>query len=597
MQGVIVGMAGSGGDGIVSAGEILLHAFAQAGYGGMLGKSFGSQIRGGESSCRLRIAAEPVWNAGGVLDLALALNLEDFIRFESELPVNARTVVVYDRQSGVSPPDLPLAEANPELALALPLAEMARSAGRPEARNLVAVGLVAEWLGLPRAAAEEAVGWRFARRDQATRELNRRALGAGFDYGRIHPPPRELGLDPPSYSGPPRAVADGNEMCARGALFAGCKFFAGYPITPASEIMQRLQAEIWKHGGAFLQAEDEIAGIGAALGASFAGAKAMTATSGPGLSLQAEMLGLASAAELPLVCVDVQRGGPSTGLPTKQEQADLFAAAFSAHGDSVRPVLAPTGAADAFFQTVEAFNIAETYQTPVILLSDQEIAQSKAVIDPIEIGRLAVAERLEPTAEELKAYRRFRHTGAGVSPLSRPGTKGGNYLAAGLEHDERGAPSASGAVHSRMNEKRLGKLEPLKVRRDLFLNEGNPLSAIGLIAWGNIAGVVREAAQRAWAEGIEVKLLVPKLLYPVADEIYRDFFRSLRRCVVVEQSQQGQLHRIIRMWTEVPREFVSVSKSGANPITPDEILRLIQAMAQPASDRFQTHYCDLLTIL
>ena len=154
-------------------------------------------------------------------------------------------------------------------------------------------------------------------------------------------------------------------MCGAAALFAGCKFFGGYPITPASEIMQYLGREIWKHGGSLLQAEDEIAGIAAAVGASFAGVKAMTATSGPGLSLKTEVLGLASVAELPLVCVDVQRGGPSTGMPTKPEQADLFAAVFSAHGDTVRPVLAPISVADTFGVTVEAFNIAEQYQTPV----------------------------------------------------------------------------------------------------------------------------------------------------------------------------------------------------------------------------------------
>ena len=178
-------------------------------------------------------------------------------------------------------------------------------------------------------------------------------------------------------------------MCAAAAIFAGCEFFSGYPITPSTEIMQFLSREIWKYGGAVLQAEDEIAGIGAALGASFAGKKAMTATSGPGMSLKTEMLGLASIAELPLVVVNVQRGGPSTGMPTKSEQGDLFQAVFSAHGDVLRPVLAPTSVADTFAITVEAFNIAERFQTPVVILSDQEIAQRKESLDPIDTAQFA----------------------------------------------------------------------------------------------------------------------------------------------------------------------------------------------------------------
>jgi 2-oxoglutarate ferredoxin oxidoreductase subunit alpha len=375
-------------------------------------------------------------------------------------------------------------------------------------------------------------------------------------------------------------LTDGNEMCGAAALFAGCKFFGGYPITPASEIMQYLGREIWKYGGSLLQAEDEIAGIAAAVGASFAGVKAMTATSGPGLSLKTEVLGLASVAELPLVCVDVQRGGPSTGMPTKREQADLFAAVFSAHGDTVRPVLAPVSVADTFGVTVEAFNIAEQYQTPVIVLSDQEIAQRKEIVQPIDTSRFQLVERLKPTERELERYTRFRFTESGISPLSHPGMKGGNYLAAGIEHNELGAPTASGEMHARMNDKRLGKMDPLKLRRDLFVMEGDPDAPVGLISWGSVAGVALEALHLARTEGIKARLLVPKLLYPVAEEIYREFFAPLRKCLVIEQSHQGQLYRIIRMWVPVPPEFQVLAKSGANPISPEEVLEKIRVMAR-----------------
>jgi 2-oxoglutarate ferredoxin oxidoreductase subunit alpha len=369
-------------------------------------------------------------------------------------------------------------------------------------------------------------------------------------------------------------------MCAAAAIVAGCTFFAGYPITPSTEIMQFLGRELWKHGGLVLQAEDEIAGAGAAVGASFAGHKAMTATSGPGMSLKTEMLGLASIAELPLVCVNVQRGGPSTGMPTKSEQSDLFQAVFSAHGDVVRPVLAATGVADMFATTVEAFNIAEQYQTPVILLSDGEIGQRKEIVDPIEPGRFAIVERRRPSPRELETYVRYALTESGISPISEPGMPGGNYLAAGIEHNEHGAPTANGVMHAKMNEKRIRKLDPLRRWRGAVTIAGDPDAPIGLVAWGSIAGVAREALD--WAErlGVHAKLLFPTLLYPVPQPAYDDFFGSVRSGLIVEQSHQGQLYRLLRMFISLPPGVSSLARSGANPFTPAEIAERLAVLAQ-----------------
>jgi 2-oxoglutarate ferredoxin oxidoreductase subunit alpha len=574
-------MAGSGGDGIVSAGESLIGAAAADGYFAILTKSFGSQIRGGESSCRLRVSARPVLNPGGTLDVAVVLNWEDFLRFGRELPVDPNTVVIYETKTGVEPAQAPLGGIFPAVVVAVPMEAMAmESAGTLQAKNNVVLGLLAGWFGLARESILKGIRKKFARKGEAVLQGNERAFAAGLAYAEQHPVGDAHKLSPPVASTGRKLLTDGNEMCGAAALFAGCKFFGGYPITPASEIMQYLGREIWKYGGSLLQAEDEIAGIGAAVGASFAGLKAMTATSGPGLSLKTEVLGLASVAELPLVCVDVQRGGPSTGMPTKPEQADLFAAAFSAHGDTVRPVLAPISVADMFGVTVEAFNIAEQYQTPVLVLSDQEIAQRKEIVDPVDTSRFTLVDRLEPTPQELENYVRFRFTESGISPLSHPGMKGGNYLAAGIEHNELGAPTANGGIHARMNDKRLKKMDPLKHRRDLFMFEGDEDATIGLISWGSVAGVALEALHLARAEGLKVRLLAPKLLYPVSEEIYGEFFAPLQRCLVVEQSHQGQLYRIIRMWVQVPAQFEVLAKSGANPIAPEEVLGRIRTMAQ-----------------
>ena len=578
---LIIGMAGSGGDGIVSAGESLIGAAAAEGYFAILTKSFGSQIRGGESSCRLRVSARPVLNPGGTLHVAVVLNWEDFLRFGGELPVGPGTVVIYEAKTGVEPAQLPLGGIMPAVVVAVPMEAMAmKAAGTLQAKNNVVLGLLAGWFGLARESILKGIRKKFARKGEAVLQGNERAFAAGLEYADQHSLGDERHLSPPAPASGRKVLTDGNEMCGAAALFAGCKFFGGYPITPASEIMQYLGREIWKHGGSLLQAEDEIAGVAAAVGASFAGVKAMTATSGPGLSLKTEVLGLASVAELPLVCVDVQRGGPSTGMPTKPEQADLFAAVFSAHGDTVRPVLAPVSVADTFGITVEAFNIAEQYQTPVLVLSDQEIAQRKEIVDPVDPSRYKLVDRLQPTGPELEKYVRFRFTESGISPLSHPGMKGGNYLAAGIEHNELGAPTANGELHARMNDKRLKKMDPLKLRRDLFLIEGDPDATIGLISWGSIAGVAMEALQLARAEGIKTRLLVPKLLYPVAEYIYQEFFAPLQQCLVVEQSHQGQLYRIIRMWVSVPPRYDVLAKSGSNPIAPEEILEKLRAMAR-----------------
>ncbi|HEX9639498.1 MAG TPA: 2-oxoacid:acceptor oxidoreductase subunit alpha, partial [Acidobacteriota bacterium] len=539
---LIIGMAGSGGDGIVSAGESLIAAAARQGYHAIMTKSFGSQIRGGESSCRLRLSAEPVMSGGGALHVAVALNWEDFLKFGSELPVAGTTLVIYDRATGVAPDRLPLAGVIPAQVLAVPIGELAQqAAATTKAKNSVVLGLLAGWLGVFRDSLRAGIAAKFAAKGEAVVETNQNAYDAGIEYAAAHPlePGTELTLEPAT--GSPKLLVDGNEMCALAAIYAGCQFFSGYPITPASEIMQTLDRELWKYGGTVLQAEDEIAGVAAALGASFAGVKAMTATSGPGMSLKTEVLGLATIAELPLVCVNVQRGGPSTGIPTKSEQADLFQAVFSAHGDVVRPVLAPTGAADIFPLTVEAFNLAEHYQTPVILLSDQEIAQRKETVEPFDPTRYRVIERRRPAGKELERYQRFQLTPTGISPISHPGLPGGNYLASGIEHNPSGAPTASGEVHAQMVEKRSKKLRPLLRRRDLFELEGEPEAPLGLVAWGSVAGIAREALQLARQQGLWAKLLIPKLLYPVAEEIYADFFASVSSGLVVEQSQQGQL--------------------------------------------------------
>lgn len=573
---LVIGMAGSGGDGIVSAGESLLTAAALDGYHGVMSKSFGPQIRGGESSFRLRVSTSKVLNSGGTLDIAVALNWDDFLRFGGELPVGGHTTVVYDSNTKVAPNAIPLVGVTPAEILSVPIEQMARDEGGTDrAKNTVVLGLMAGWVGIARDQMIAGIRKKLAKKGDAVVDNAIKAFHAGLAYAEAHPLATDRRIVRPEQ---PMAkyVVDGNDLCGAAAIAAGCDFFGGYPITPSSEIMHFLGREIWRFGGTMVQCEDEIAGIGAVVGASFAGKKAMTATSGPGMSLKSEILGLATIAELPLVCVNVQRGGPSTGIPTKAEQSDLFQAVFSAHGDVIRPVLAPISVEDVFPMTVEAFNIAEYYQTPVILLTDGDLGQRKETAEPIDASNLQLVTRRTPTEKELEKYVRFRLTESGISPISHPGMKGGNYLASGIEHNEAGAPTANGEMHAKMNEKRLRKFAPLKRRRDLFLTEGHHDAPIALISWGSIAGVAIEAARLAVKQGLRVKLLVPRLLYPINEEVYQDFFASVKRGVIVEQNHQGQLYRLLRMFVDVPRGIETLAKSGSNPITPLEVVERLR---------------------
>jgi len=576
---LVIGMAGSGGDGIVSAGESLLTAAALEGYHGVMTKSFGPQIRGGESSFKLRVCTHKVLNSGGSLDIAVALNWEDFLKFGGELPVSGSTTVVYDSNTNVPVDKIPLVGVTPAEVLAVPIEKMAREIGGSDrTKNTVVLGLMAGWMGIGKEQMLAGIRKKLSKKGAEVVEKAEKAFHAGLEYAEQHPLTQSRRMAEPEIASA-KFVVDGNDLCAAAAIVAGCDFFGGYPITPSSEIMHFLGREIWKYGGTMLQAEDEIAGIGAVVGASFAGKKALTATSGPGMSLKTEMLGLASIAELPLVCVNVQRGGPSTGIPTKSEQSDLLQAAYSAHGDVIRPVLAPVSAEDMFGVTIEAFNMAEYYQSPVIVLSDQEVGQRKETAEPIDASKVKLIERQKPTEKELEKYARFRLTETGISPISHPGMKGGNYLASGIEHNESGAPTANGEMHSKMNDKRLRKFLPLKRRRDLFIIEGSPDAPLALISWGSTAGMAIEACQIAVKSGIKVKLLVPKLLYPVSEEVYQDFFLSIKRGLVVEQNHQAQLYRLLRMYVDVPRGIETLAKSGSNPITPMEIVDRLRTIS------------------
>jgi 2-oxoglutarate ferredoxin oxidoreductase subunit alpha len=576
---LIIGMAGAGGDGVVSAGDSLITALAIDKYNAVLTKSFGPQIRGGESSFKLRVSTKPVRSIGEHLDLAIALNWDDFLKFGAELPITEKTIVVYDSNTGILPENIPVS-GKPAKVFSIPIEEMAiKTAKTNRAKNVVVLGLISGWYGIAESGIITGIRNKFTKKGPEVLKGNEDAFYEGVRYAKENPiSTGDIKLSQPLPDAKSKILTDGNDICAAAAIFSGCQFFGGYPITPSSEIMQLLNREIWKYGGVTIQMEDEIAGVCSTIGASFAGKKALTATSGPGMSLKSEALGLATMAEIPLVAVNVQRGGPSTGIPTKSEQSDLFQAVFSAHGDVVRPVLAPIDVEDVFSMTVEAFNIAEYYQTPVIILSDAELAQRKEVIDEIDTSKFKVIDRKKPNQSELEDYTRFKFTADHISPMSQPGMFKGNYLASGIEHSESGAPTSSGEMHAKMIEKRTKKLDPLKNRSDLFMTYGSPGADLALVSWGSCAGVAMEACDLAIESGLKVKLLIPKLIYPIAESVFNDFFKSVKKGLVVEQNYLGQLYHVMRMFVNVPDGLKPFAKAGSNPFGAIEIFEKLKAL-------------------
>ena len=569
MQELTLAFVGAGGDGAVAAGDIIASACASKGLHVIKTEAYGPQIRGGESSSTVRVSGRPIHAQSDAVDVLIVFRWADFARFHDEIVLADDAVVFHEL--GDEPPEAIGSRA----CFGVPFAALAREAGAAGAKNVLAVGFAVAALGLPLDAVRRAIAHRFSKKAPAVIESNLRIFDRGvLEAESLGTPVKE----PFTYqTGPPKLLMSGNEASAFGAIHAGCRFFAGYPITPSTEILHFLGQWLPKLGGVTLQTEDELSAIGATIGASFAGAKAMTATSGPGLSLMGELLGLASIAEIPTVIVNVQRGGPSTGLPTKSEQSDLFQALYGSHGDTPRVVIACSDVEESFHATVEAFNIAEEYQLPVIVLSDQSIAQRRQTIDESALKH-EVRGRRYPTPADLLEYCRYRSEPDGVSPMSVPGMAGGVYQTNGLEHDGQGRPSASFQVHDAMNAKRFRKLAAVEERYRLFHRFGAERPDIGVICWGSSVGVVREALEQLGEESSRIGVFAPRMLAPIPRHNLQTFIDSCGSILVAELSYSGQFHQYLRSQVDLPRATTLFSRSGGKALSASEIIGALRPL-------------------
>ena len=561
---VSVVLAGSGGAGVMTAGNMLLEAAAHAGYYALMTRSSGPQIRGGEAAAMLRIACAPVECMEDRFHLLAAVDWENVQRFNAEIPLAAESLIVEDPDQG-EPPGVFLASGAARAVL--PLRRLARSV--PEGRaNMVLLGAVAALLGLPEEAVADAVGRTLGKRVQALAP-SLAAVAAGRDAAAGIE--RRFPLAPPPAAAERRWLLTGNEAAGYGAIKGGVRFVAAYPITPATELLEWMSPALAAVGGSMVQAEDELASVNMAIGASWGGVPSLTATSGPGLSLMVESLGLAVAAEIPLVVVDVMRVGPSTGIPTKSEQGDLNIAVHGLHGDAPHLVLAANSVADCLGTTQWAVQLAESLQAPAIVLSDQFLGQARSVIDrPADLA--ATGER-RSAAAGTPDYRRYALTPDGVSPMAIPGTAGLAYTADGLEHAERGTPSSQATDHRAQLDKRLRKLTGWHYGDRWADLEGDREARCAIVTFGSCTGPVREGLARAAADGVSARLVSLRLLAPLPSGPLLAALAGAERVLVVEQNHSAQLYRYLRAECDLPGRTESLHRPGALQFTPGEIHR------------------------
>lgn len=569
METLQIRMAGESGEGVLSTGELVTQAAARAGYRVLTYKTNPSEIKGGQAMFQVRLSPVPLWDSKDQIDILVAFNEEAWQKNHQDLRPGG--LVIYDSGS-FEPPTVP-----DRTQYAVPMTHIAKNEVKfGMAKNIVAVGVVASLFNLDQEVLKKLLHQKFGRKGEDVVGKNLEALEAGYRYVKENLPAEVHFQIEAGERCPTRMLANGNQALSLGFLAAGCNFFAGYPITPASDVMEFMASELPKVGGVLVQAEDEIASIGMVMGASYAGAKAMTSTSGPGLSLMVEMLGLGTMAELPSVILDVQRGGPSTGLPTKHEQSDLFLAALGGHGDNPRVVLAPTSVVDCFDQAVNAFNVAERYQLPVLMLSDTILATRITEVERPDLSRIPHwgRETWKPGGDE--PFLRYRITDSGVSPMSLPGTPGGQYVATGLEHSERGRPRYDAANHSAMTEKRFRKLDGVEKDAPEAFRHGDPDSEIGILTWGSSAGAVAQAVDELAARGLKMEVLAPRLLWPIPDHQVGEFLRRKRRVAVVECNYNGQFAMLLS--TRYHQEFKSITAYGGAPFKTADLVRAFEEM-------------------
>ncbi len=573
-------IGGEAGDGIDSTGKIFAQALSRAGRHVYTSKDFASRIRGGYTAYKVRTSVDRVESVVDRLDVLIALTERTIDENMDEL--HDGSVIIYDGER-TSMKDVEIPEGM--IGLNVPLKGLAEDAGGAIMRNVVALGAACEVANFPIENLDASLEKRFSDKGTAIVENNKEAARLGREYVQEEFD-HDYGYDLET-TDQDLVLLNGDEAIGMGAIAAGCKFYAGYPITPATDVMEYLTGRIDRFGGKVVQAEDELSAINMALGAARAGARAMTATSGPGIDLMTETFGLVATSETPLVICDVMRAGPSTGMPTKQEQGDLDMLLYGGHGEIDRFVVGPTSISECFWKTIEAFNLAEKYQIPVFLVSDLSLAVTEQTFSPetfdmdaveIDRGKVVDEEEIDSWLDEQGRFQPHFPAADGVSPRAFPGTTDGAHMTTGLEHDELGRRTESTEVRVEQVDKRERKVETAQEKESWEPREfGDPDADTLVLSWGSNEGPMREALGFLTEDGIDVRFISVPYLNPRPD--LSDAIENAETTIVVECNATGQFADLIEH--DVLERVERINKYNGVRFKADELAEDIKQCVQP----------------
>jgi len=562
-------VGGEQGEGIDSTGEILAKVLNRKGYYIFAYRHFMSLIKGGHTNYKIRVKDRPVHYHGDSLDILLAF---DQLSIEANWhELHNESIVIYDSSKKEMHP----LEGKSPIMAPIPLTLFAKELGNEIIKNMVACGASAAALGLRPEDFDSVIKDLFAKKGDSVIELNRQALRKGYDYyqkkfAHSYPLPEAKGKN--------LYLVSGNEMSGLGSLLGGCRYLAAYPITPATEIMYWMLHHLPKFGGRVVQMEDEIAACIMAIGANYAGVRAATSTSGPGLSLMMEALGLAGISETPLVIFDVQRGGPGTGLPTKTEQSDLNEMLYGSHGEIPRIVLIPSTIEECLDFAFHAFDLAEKYQCPVIVGSDLFLGMSKKSSNSLNLTPYRVEKRHIISQDDLDrlekgAFKRYNlDAPAGISPRSIPGQRNGRYVALSNEHDEVGVEIEDPQLRKAMFDKRMRKLHGFDFGERSVEYIGEEDADLLLIGFGSVRNQMEEAVEVINRSGEKAAVLIVKVLKPFPTDRVKRYLANVKRILVVENNGTGQFADLLNQQIGLHGKLELLLKYDGNPYTMKEIL-------------------------
>ncbi len=568
-------IAGKAGDGVLFTGNVLARILKRQGWEVVTCRDFPSNIRGEATRYVVRASLDRIYSWGDCVELLLAFDCQAVFK---NVPTIAGGGVVFCDGEGVG--TLPEHLKKGKTFHRFPLRQLAKENFSQEVyKNMIALGALSYVLDLDTQIIQDIIGQMFLeKKGQEIVEKNTQALMLGWRQAQAMIAPAEChALIKTMDKG--RIVISGDEAIALGALAAGCRFFAAYPICPASEIWQWLAVYLPQFDGAVIQTEDELAAMNMAIGAGYAGTRVMTSTSGPGASLMMEAFSLAGMAEVPVVVAHVQRVGPATGTPTKTEQSDITQWIFGSHGDFPRIVLAPGTVEECFDFTVKAFNLAERYQCPVILMTELDMGQNLRTAREFHFDKISIDRGRLLSQDELlnlDYFKRYEFTADGISPRALPGMKGGLHMVEGNEHNEYGYRDEDPEMRRRMMDKRMRKLRA--AAKDLISSKvwGNPKAKLGIIATGSTLGAIVEAQDRLAKKGIGTKFLQLRTLWPFPVRETEAFLAGCRRVFVVENNFSGQLSRLVKSQVVDCPRFKNIVKYSSLPFKPMDVSERIR---------------------